>query len=78
MIFYLHAKYISNFAGLKEKKVLRLCDTCIYILVYNISGTPNSGKNTFFCPKNAIFDFFKDFFLKHLTVVNEECKTKFS
>ena len=46
---------------IKEKKVLRWSDTLGYIFMFE---TYNSEKNTFFCPKNAIFNFFSDFFFK--------------
>ena len=45
MFFYLHAKYISNLIGFKEKKVLRLFDTLGYIFMFE---THNSEKKARF------------------------------
>ena len=45
MFFYLHAKYISNFAGFKERKLW-------YTITIFMSKTQNSKKNVS-CPKKT-------------------------
>ena len=71
MFFYLHAKYISNLIGFKEKKVLRLFDTLGYIFMFE---THNSEKKHVFCSKNVIFDFFQTFFSKRLNCIMRSIK----
>ena len=71
MFFYLHAKYISNLIGFKEKKVLRLFDTLGYIFMFE---THNSEKKQVFCSKNVIFDFFQTFFSKRLNCIMRSMK----
>ena len=55
MIFYLHVKSTSNLTGLKEKKVLRWCDTCWLCKHIYAWNSKFGEKNTFFVLKTSFF-----------------------